>query len=150
MLAWLLAVFVVVGVPTLARWIDLSAVWSRRLAADVAITVLTVVPFLAYLVVTEHGPAHATLGKRRAGLVVTSVDGSVAGGRGVVVRNVVKVLPWQLGHMAAARFASGTVGATAVVCYVLSLLLLGLIVGPVLARRRGLHDLLAATTVVRR
>lgn len=161
-LAWLGVVLVVLGLPTLAGWVDLSAVWSRWWAADIAVTVLTVLPYLAYLVGAEAGPRRATWGKRRTGLAVAPLaatgpdDGTGRRGlrlRRVVVRNVVKVLPWQLGHMSAMRFATSTgdvVPPAALVMYAGStLLLLAVAVPPVLGRR-GLHDVLAATEVVPR
>src|SRR6056297_1400094 len=77
-LVWLALVFVVVGVPQLAGWIDLSGVWSRPVAADVAVTLLTVAPYLTYLIVTEAGPQRSTWGKRRTGLVVNDAGGVVA------------------------------------------------------------------------
>jgi len=147
-LAWLLLVFVAVGLPGLLGWLDLDRIWSRPLTADLAVTALTVVPYYAYLVGTEAAPAHATWGKRRSGLVVTAADGSPPGGTGIAVRNLVKVLPWQFGHMAAMRFATGAGGvAPAVACWVVSVALLALVVGPALAGRRGVHDLSAGTVV---
>lgn len=147
MLAWLLVVFVAVGLPTLLGWVDLAPIWSRPLAADLAVTVLTVVPFLVYLVRTEAGPAHATWGKRRSGLMVEAADGPPPGTARVVLRNVIKVLPWQLGHMAAMRFNSGADISLAVALDVASLTLLALVMGPPLPERRGLHDLIAGTAV---
>ena len=146
-LAWLVVVFLLVGLPTILGWVDLRAVWSNPATADVATAVLTVVPYGLYLVITEHGPRHATVGKRRAGLVVEAADGTTAGLGRIVVRNLVKVLPWQFGHMAALRLATGTEFASAMILDAASLLLLALIVGPVLTGRRGLHDRLAGTTV---
>lgn len=150
MLAWLLVIVVAVGLPTLLGWVDLAPIWSRPVAADLAVTVLTVVPFLVYLVRTEAGPARATWGKRRSGLVVEATDGPPAGTASIVLRNVIKVLPWQLGHMAAMRFSSGASGADialAVVFDVASLTLLALVMGPPLLGRRGLHELIAGTAV---
>lgn len=102
-LAWLLAVFVVIGLPTLLGWANLEPVWTRPAAADLVVTALTVLPYLIYLVRTESGPAHATWGKRRSGLVVGTADGLRVGTARAVVRNGIKVLPWQFGHMAAMR-----------------------------------------------
>lgn len=147
MLAWLLVIVVAVGLPTLLGWVDLAPIWSRPVAADLAVTVLTVVPFLVYLVRTEAGPARATWGKRRSGLVVEAADGPPAGTASIVLRNVIKVLPWQLGHMAAMRFSSGEDIALAVAFDVASLTLLALVMGPPLLGRRGLHELIAGTAV---
>lgn len=146
-LAWLALVFLLVGLPGLAGWIDLSGVWSRPVAADLAITVLTVLPYLAYLTVTEAGPQRSTWGKRRMGLVVADPGGSVTLGQ-VLVRNLVKVLPWQLGHLSAMDFATADAasGPTPVL-FVASMALLAAVVVPVLVGRTGLHDLVAGTRV---
>jgi uncharacterized RDD family membrane protein YckC len=109
--------------------------------------VITVVPYFLYLVITESGPAHATWGKRRSHLVVECADGSPAPPSHIVVRNLVKVLPWQLGHMSALRFATGAQLGLAAVFFSMCLILLVGVAGPVLAGRRGLHDRIAGTSV---
>jgi uncharacterized RDD family membrane protein YckC len=147
-LVWLLVVFVLVGVPTLLDIVDLGWLWSRPATADVASAALTVVPYLLYLIGTEAGPTHATLGKRRAGLGVAASDGTPPTFRQIVARNVIKVLPWQLGHMAAFRMAAEARPSAAAIAFdVLALLVLVAVAGPPLARRRGLHDVIARTTV---
>lgn len=146
-LVWLVLVFVAVGVPQLVGWLDLAGVWSRPLTADIAVTMLTVVPYLAYLTTTEAGPTHATWGKRRARLTLREPGGSVTFGQ-VLARNAVKVAPWQLGHMSAMRFAvADEPTASAVLLFVGSMLVLAAVVGPVLVGRSGLHDLVAGTRV---
>ena len=49
-------------------------------------------------------------GKRRVGLCVTSAAGDDFGWRRVAVRNAVKILPWQLAHVAVARIITGAAG----------------------------------------
>ena len=145
-LAWLAVVLVVIGVPQLIGWLDLAWIWSQPVTADVAITVLTVVPYLAYLIVTEAGSARATWGKRRTGLVVAHAGGDVAPWRGRAQHR--KVLPWQLGHMSAMRFAfEEEVSAFAVTLVTASMVLLALVVVPILLGGRGLHDRAAGTDV---
>lgn len=149
-LAWLIGVFVMVGVPSLLGWLDLERVWAQPITADMAAAMLTVVPFLVYLVITESGAHHATWGKRRSGLAVARHG--TAGPVGilqVIARNVIKVGPWQFGHLASMRFAiqSGSQDL-AVVAFWASMLLLVLVAGPAIAGRRGLHDLVAGTRVV--
>jgi hypothetical protein len=118
--------------------------------ADVAVTLLTVVPYLAYLTLTEAGPVRATWGKRRAGLALHVLEGSMTFGR-VLVRNAVKVLPWQLGHMSAMRFAAGDAPTgPAGLLFAASLVLLAAVVLPVLAGRVGLHDRVARAATLSR
>ncbi len=147
-LAWLVLVFLAVGLPQILGWIDLSPVWTDQNAADVGITLLTVLPYLLYLVLTETGPHHATLGKRRSGIVVISRDGADPGTGSVIVRNLIKVLPWQLGHMGTMRLATSMdPPPEAIWLEIGSLALLAAIVVPVLFRRPGIHDLVAGTRV---
>lgn len=144
---WLVVVFVVLGLPTLAGWVDLSAVWENRIAADVAITALTVLPWWVYLTVTESGARHATWGKRRAGLIVSRSRDPLTTGN-VALRNLVKVLPWQLGHLGASRFATQPdVTVLAMIFTVTSLVLLVMVAGPPLVGRPGFHDRMAGTAV---
>lgn len=146
--AWLVVVFVVFGLPQLLGWWDLSSFWSNPTAADVAITVLTVVPYFLYLVITETSSSHATVGKRRMGLKVTTVNGAAPGRGAIMIRNLIKVLPWQLGHMGTMRLAtSATPPPLAIWLEAGSLLVLAMIVVPIVVGRRGVHDLIAGTRV---
>jgi hypothetical protein len=79
--------------------------------------------------------------------VVGTADGLRVGTARAVVRNGIKVLPWQFGHMAAMRFSAGVDRGLATVFNTAALILLTLVIGPPLASRRGLHDLVAGTTV---
>jgi uncharacterized RDD family membrane protein YckC len=147
-LAWLVLLFLVGGVPVLAGWFDPSAIWENRILYDVTITALTVVPLWLYLTFTEAGSAHGTLGKRRAGLAVSARSQTISFGK-VAVRNLVKVLPWQLGHMGAARLATEVeTSPLAVTFTTLSLISLAAVAGPPLLGRRGIHDMVAGTDVV--
>lgn len=146
--ALLAAVFIVLGIPTIAGWIETDAVWNNPVLSDLAITALTVGPFLTYLTVTESGPRSATWGKRREGLRVVDIDGSEPRTGQVVLRNVVKLLPWQFGHMGAARFADPQGNTKLAVIYdTVSLLIVVAVAVPPLIGRRGLHDVLAGTSV---
>jgi hypothetical protein len=65
-----------------------------------------------------------------------------------VIRNLLKVLPWQLGHMGTMRLATSIeVSTAAISLQVASLTILILVVGPILIGRRGLHDVSAGTRV---
>lgn len=147
-LTWLGVVFVMLGLPTLTGAVDLEKAWSRQGAADLVVTGLTVVPYFLYLLITENSAQHATWGKRRSNLAVVVMDGTPASRGRVAIRNAVKVLPWQFGHMAAMRFAGDATSGVGVLLSWMSLFLLLLVAGPVLVGRRGLHDKIAGTTVV--
>lgn len=121
------------------------------LVADVVAFTATVLPVWAYLTVTESGPTRASWGKRRAGLHVVSANGACPGWRHAAGRNAVKLVPWQLAHIAVARLILGseqwiTIGIT----YTLSLLIP--VVSITMAWRdsahRALHDHAAGTRVV--
>jgi uncharacterized RDD family membrane protein YckC len=148
-LGWLLLVFLVVGLPQILGWIDLTPVWTNQTSADIGTTILTVLPYFAYLYLSESREPHATWGKRRAGLAVTDAEGASLKNTAVLIRNVVKVMPWQLGHMGTMRLVTASeITTTAIVLQVGSLTLLALIVVPILLRGRGAHDVIAGTQVV--
>lgn len=122
------------------------------LATDAIALGFSVLPVWLYLTVTEAGARHASWGKRRVGLRVNASDGGRPAWGRVAGRNAVKLLPWQLAHIAVARLILGvddpiTIGVT----YALSLLI------PVVSiamacrdqQRRALHDRVAGTRVVR-
>lgn len=73
---------------------------------------LLTLPVGLYLYVGESGPAQATWGKRRMGLLVRSQDGARPGRGQVVIRTIVKLLPWEIAHaliwqLQAALYGSG-------------------------------------------
>lgn len=146
---WLGLVFLAVGLPQILEWVDFEHIWTSQASADLVVTLLTVVPLFVYLATSELSVGHATFGKRRTGIRVANSDGTEPRVMGVVVRNLIKVMPWQLGHMGAMRFAvTEEVTAAGVGLNIASLVLLALVIGPPLVGRRGLHDLLAGTRVV--
>ena len=63
----------------------------------VAFLTLTL-PALVYFVITENSSHQASIGKRLFKLKVSAVDGSKAPLSAIVVRNVVKLLPWEIAH----------------------------------------------------
>jgi uncharacterized RDD family membrane protein YckC len=128
--------------------------WGEH--ADLAAFTASVLPVWLYLTVTEAGPAHATWGKRRAGLRVVGPAGApVRFGRSAA-RNAVKLLPWQLAHLGVAALLAGPEAATLVrpaaawVPLTASYVLVAVTVAIVLVRRdrAALHDLVAGTRVV--
>lgn len=112
--AWLLILLAMFGGATALGWIDLSMLASRPGMGDVFVALVTVVSYLAYLVRTEVSAAHATWDKRRTGLTVRAAAGTPPMRRSVLIRNLVKVAPWQLGHM---RFAVATGAVPAAAAY---------------------------------
>jgi uncharacterized RDD family membrane protein YckC len=51
-----------------------------------------------YLYKTESGPHRSTWGKRRMGIEVIATDGSVPKRTKILLRTVVKLLPWETAH----------------------------------------------------
>ncbi len=145
----LLVVLIVVGVPTLLGWLHLGGVWDNLALSDIAITLLTVLPFLIYLASTESGARHATWGKRRTGLGVFDRNGHPPQTGAVWVRNIVKLSPWQLAHMGVESLIRNGHSTVGIVFYVTSLVLLVTVAGPPLLDRRGMHDVIAGTVVQR-
>lgn len=88
-----------------------------------------------------------SLGKHFAGLRLRFKEASF--GRSLL-RNVIKFLPWQFGHMSVIHFMFGEIDAFGIICYILSvgLLILYLVMGLYRSDKRHLADMLAGTQVV--
>jgi uncharacterized RDD family membrane protein YckC len=146
-----LAALAAVGVPLALLARPHPQRWPLPVV-DLAAFALTVLPVGMYLAVTEAGNRSATLGKRRLGLAVVTVAGGRPGPGQILLRTAVKLLPWQLAHLAVVRLALGseqvalawTADGMALALVVLTLALVA--AGP---RHRALHDLAAGTVVVR-
>jgi uncharacterized RDD family membrane protein YckC len=121
-------------------------------ATDLVAFAATVLPVGAYLA-TAEARSGAAWGKRRAGLRVVGPDGGPPGAARAALRTAVKLLPWQLAHVAVVRLALGVDQPVVVAISDGAALLLP--VASVLVawrdpQRRALHDLAAGTRVVRR
>lgn len=117
---------------------------------DLIVFAMTVLPVWLYLTLTEASARAGTLGKRVAGLRVSAAGSARPGFGKVAIRNAIKLLPWQLGHVAVARFILGVQMEVAIVIDVVAV---GLAVASVVVairdpQRRALHDLVAGTRVV--
>jgi uncharacterized RDD family membrane protein YckC len=120
-------------------------------ATDLLVAAATVLPTGAYLATGEAGRHQAAWGKRRAGLRVIAADGGRAGIGRIVLRTAVKLLPWQLAHVAVARLVRGVDAPVTIwTTDALSLLLAAASVTLALRdpRGRALHDRVAGTRVV--
>lgn len=105
---WLALLVGLLGVAAIS-FILQSWTWPLSAAAwNVVIALLTVVPVTVWLAWRESGTAGSTPGKRRCGLSVLATEtGRPLGFARALVRNALKVaVPWQLGHLVAAEFAS--------------------------------------------
>lgn len=122
---------------------------TSLLVSDLLITVLTVLPYVCYLAFTESSARHATLGKRWAGLTVAALDGGPPATSAVWLRNLVKALPWQLGHLGATRGILEVQQDLGLALVALSLALAAACAAPALIGGRGVHDLAAGTRVQR-
>ena len=144
--AWLL---VLTGVGFLIRPLLPPAGEANLPLTDVLAFVMTVLPVWCYLTFTEASARAGTLGKQRIGLRVRSVQQPLPF-RAAAIRNAIKLLPWQLAHMAVSRFILEQEFTIAVTANVASLALAVMLVMTAFGdpQRRGLHDLLAGTRVV--
>ena len=109
-----------------------------------------------YLYRTEAGPRHGTWGKRRMGLAVAAQNGTAPSRKQILLRTVVKLLPWEWAHIFVWQmmwfyylngyeampptwiFIGQQVATVAAVVYIVMVLFTG----------RGPHDRAAGTVVV--
>ena len=117
---------------------------------------LLTLPVGLYLYLCESGPAQATWGKRRMGLVVRSVDGARPGRGQVAIRTVVKLLPWEIAHaliwqMQAVFHRSGYTAEIPIWIFValgaVDVAVLAYLGTSLLGRRCGPHDRASRTLV---
>lgn len=121
------------------------------LVTDLTVFAMTVLPVGLYLAAGEAGAHHASWGKRRAGLRVVTSDGGRPSVRRIAVRTAVKLLPWQLAHVAVTRLILGVDDpAVTWTTYALSLAIPLLSVTAAIRdpRQRAVHDRVAGTRVV--
>jgi uncharacterized RDD family membrane protein YckC len=136
-----------------ANWLA----WGTGAAQLLGFAVL-VLPVGVYLFLSESSARQATLGKRALGMRVVGLRGGRPGRLRVLVRTVVKLLPWEVAHF----FVWHTVDVASRGGDVVfpPWLTAGLIVADLLPvayvlvvalhpQRRGPHDLAAGTRVVR-
>ena len=134
-----------------ANWLA----WGTGVAQLLGFVVL-VLPVGIYLFVTESSARQATVGKRALKLMVVAADGSRPPAWRILVRTIIKLLPWEIAHF----FVWHTVAAVSGDGVFPSWLIVGLVVADILPvayvltvllepRRRGPHDLVAGTRVVR-
>ncbi|WP_427886957.1 RDD family protein [Kribbella sp. GL6] len=141
-----LVVYLITG--SLPNWLDLVG----TAGAETLGFVLLVLPVGIYLFTTEASARHATVGKRALHLQVTDPrTGTPPTRRQILVRTVVKLIPWELAHFFIWQLAAAgsptpawiTTGLIAV--YVLPLTYLAMVAFRKDAR--GPHDLAANTAV---
>ncbi|MCB0061964.1 MAG: RDD family protein [Caldilineaceae bacterium] len=108
-------------------------------------------PVWIYFVLCDHAQAGATLGKRLLKIGVRTVTEQRLGWGQALGRTVVKLLPWELVHLAAFALSSDpgqftilqTIGLTAANL----LTLLYFVVAVITRGRRSIHDFLVGTVV---
>lgn len=119
--------------------------------------VLLVLPVGIYLWATESSARQATVGKRALGIRVVTMEGGRPGRVRILVRTVVKLLPWEWAHfwvwqLMAIVLTGGTVIPGWIVPGLISAQVLPVVYVLCVAfqrDRRGPHDLVAGTRVVR-
>lgn len=117
------------------------------------ISLTMIVPVFLYSIVWEAGKKHATVGKYKMKIEVASINSKPIRLWQVVVRNIIKFLPWQFAHMMIFRgFAlSWELPPFWMVMLIIADILPFVWIAVIVFRKdhRGIHDLLSKTVVVR-
>jgi uncharacterized RDD family membrane protein YckC len=133
-------------------WVPGGVFPSAPSAVDLAAFVATVLPAWIYLTVCESGRWQGSWGKRLSGLeVVAQRDRQPVGTARAAGRNAVKLLPWQLAHIAVARLILGVDAPVVItVTYLLSLAIpcASIVMAWRDGQHRALHARLAGTRVI--
>lgn len=110
----------------------------------------TVLPITIYFTIQESGKEFASLGKKRVGLKLKYLENPIYSS---IIRNILKFLPWQLGHIAVIKGIYNGFGSYFVmIAYVLSILLPFIYIAMVLFRKdhRHIPDILSKSYVIGR
>lgn len=106
-----------------------------------------------YFALSEASAREATLGKRRLGLRVVTVDGERLSLGRSLLRSAVKFLPWELAHAAIWQYTAGSPDELMLPDVLLvaswTLVAVNVAMAVVDSRHRALHDRAAASLVVR-
>lgn len=112
-----------------------------------------VFPAYLYFAISEAGIKHASFGKRISGIYVISTSGSLKIWQ-IVVRNILKLLPWQIAHMAILNVVANNSEPTfffySCIVFVYAFSLLNIVFMIFRKDRRALHDLMSHTSIVKR
>jgi uncharacterized RDD family membrane protein YckC len=155
-LGWMAVIAVVSSVIALstggfANWLA----WGTA-AAQLAGFLVLVLPVGVYLFLTESSTRQATLGKRALRMRVVGMDGKRASRGRILVRTIVKLLPWEFAHFmvwnvvdVASRGGAAFPGWLVAGLVVADAIPVGYVLVVALQHdRRGPHDLVAGTRVV--
>ncbi len=115
------------------------------------VSLTLIVPVVLFSIITESSKKHATLGKIKMKLMVASVESDTVKLWQIIVRNIIKFLPWQIAHMAI--FHCFTLQweftplwtAVMIIVDILPFIWIGFLFRK---DHRGIHDLIAKTVVV--
>lgn len=157
-LGWMLVLAVITTLLWLVtgefyNWLQLGVAGAQLLGF-----LVLVLPVGIYLFLSEASPAAATLGKRRMRLhVVNRRTGGRASTAQILLRTVIKLLPWEIAHFSVWNFvAIASTGSTefpswlyAVAIFADLLPVLFLLLVAFEAEGRAPHDLIAGTRVVK-
>jgi RDD family len=108
----------------------------------------TVVPITIYFTIQESRNSFASFGKKKAGLKVTYLKNPIIGS---LIRNILKFLPWQFGHMSVIRgIYNGFESYYVMIVYGLAVLLPIIYIGMAMIRKdhRHIPDIVAKSYVI--
>jgi len=108
----------------------------------------SILPIIGIFTFWEGKSPYASIGKRKSGLMVRYQHNPI---RGSIIRNVLKFLPWQLGHMSTIRgmYYGYESGLTLVLCgLAMSLPVVYILMVVISKDHRHLPDIMAGSIVV--
>lgn len=110
---------------------------------------ITVFPVTVYFIVKEARKPYASFGKEKVGLKISYTGNPI---KGSVIRNVLKFLPWHLGHVSVIKLAyrnAFTIPAALYYGSSISLLIIYILMATFRRDYRHLPDLLSGSQIIR-
>jgi uncharacterized RDD family membrane protein YckC len=151
-LLYALCLFILTSLTFLALFKEIPYIEASRAHWISFITL--VLPVFLYFFISEKGKFHASVGKRMNKISVVSTTDSYLSSWQVFLRNTIKLLPWELGHLGIflgvkANWQFGFYSLPMLLFTLAYLLPLIYIIFMVVDKKhRCLHDLLTNTRVI--
>jgi len=151
-----LIILVYIALMTLATWLIFSrfpnlqaSIFSHPTRADLFAFSFLILPVILYFSICESSFWQGSWGKRRRGLKVVRSNGQKAGFLRCLLRNVVKLLPWQIAHTSIFMINIRPQAATIGLFLTWALIIFHLISLLISRSHRTPYDWISGTAVVR-
>lgn len=106
---------VTMAIIGIGGFLGLALHWPENpILADLMAFVTLVLPVILYFTLQECSSKQSTWGKRKAGIRVVNADGGTLTRWQAIIRSLVKMIPWQIGHTSLFHIPSWPLSVTTI------------------------------------